>query len=71
MPVVAAVGGERRKEEDELPLPFMSGCCCCWMLQARLDLNMLGQCLFGEAMLLLLAIEICFATNERSNQMDG
>jgi hypothetical protein len=36
-----------------LPPPplFMSGCGC-WKLQARLDLYMLGQCLFEDAMLL-------------------
>jgi hypothetical protein len=33
------------------PTPlFMSGC---WRLQARLDLYMLGQCLFVDAMLLI------------------
>jgi hypothetical protein len=38
------------KEEDLPPAPllFMSGCGC-WMLQARLDLYMLGQCRFEDA----------------------
>jgi hypothetical protein len=35
---------------EDLPPLFMSGCGCgCWKLQARLDLYMLGQCLFEDA----------------------
>jgi hypothetical protein len=33
---------------EDLPPLFMSGCGC-WKLQARLDLYMLGQCLFEDA----------------------
>jgi len=33
---------------EDLPPLFMSGCGC-WKLKARLDLYMLGQCLFEDA----------------------